>query len=295
VIVTNMVKAPTNTPSFVPERRITYLEKRRSEINLSGPGSNWIVHFAEKRDLSDAITFRRGGDDAQFAGTSRHTLSIFGVDGSIKVRDSRSVTVRRRDREGRMANSEQTVWASVEIRPRDFEVVHHEEMGDDWITLIELRPGRAFMVRISPTTRSNTEDPLPISHDMLRLWNRRSEIRAMRCLAIVVRDHRNYVPWILVLQREMLGPTVTPAVAESEMQLPEVQDPDAEPLIDLWSDELPSAPSTVKAGDAQTEPPIDLLSDGPAEEARHDPFQGIWEHAMDLAKSGNSQEESEKA
>lgn len=201
-------KQTSRSLAFLPARPSSEPQRRLSEVSLGGPGTDWDVHFAATEDLSDAITFRRGVDDTGFAGTSRHTLSIFGVDGSIKFRDSRSLAIRRPDREGRVRNLDISVWASVVVTGRNFQVVRHEENGDDWITVIKLRPGRMFTVQNSPLAPTLPRKPLLLTHTMLRLWTMRLEIQTMPYMAIVVRDHRNYTPWLIVLRREMLGPLV---------------------------------------------------------------------------------------
>ena len=264
---------------------------------MSGAGTNWDVHFASSDDLSDAITFRRGVDESGLPGRSNHTLSIFGVDGSVRFRDSRSLLVRRPDREGRFRNLDVTVWAAVEIAPTQFEVLRHEENGDDWITLIKLRPGQSFMVETSPIT-PHAPNPPRISHNMLRLWSQQAEIRRKPYLAIVVRNHRTYSPWVLALQKEVLGPVVASSAAGEA---------DAEPLIDLFSEDDPATNDPAGDGPDNTalvkelpadEPPSENPPDEPSSEksdkqATSDPFKGVWERALTLEKSGQEQEKAD--
>lgn len=284
------------------------------------------MHFASKEDLSDAITFRRGVDNSGFPGTSRHTLSIFGVDGSLKFRDSRSLVVRRTDRQGRVRDLDITVWAAVEIFPQEFDVVRHEEIGNDWITLIKLKPGKTFFVTMSQMTGPPSMNPNRIRHDMLQLWNRQGDIHRMPYLAIRVRNHKTYTPWALALAKEVLGPLV-PSTATSnpnEVSLIEFSDDESSagegpsgvgpsgegapehaasstaPIIDNPADDLPAAHSPA-AEDPDNKHSSSNLStyDPPSnnerpedskQEASSDPFGGLWQHAMNLGKSAKGKE-----
>ncbi len=288
------------------------------------------MHFASSEVLSDTITFRRGVDNSALPGTSRHTLSIFGVDGSIKFRDSRSVIARRSDRQGRVRGLDITVWAAVELVPKDFDVVRHEEIGSDWITLIKLRPGKRFFVTMSPISGPVSTNPNHIRHDMLRLWNRQGDIHRMRYLAIKVRNHRTYTPWALALHKQVLGPLVPPPAAgrpSDDIPLIEFSDDDEEdsagavpsgagapgnvpsttpppppPALSLLdSDDLPAATnSPAAAPPADEQPPSGLPTDDPPsdnappaepeQEASSDPFGGLWQHARTLGMSVRGKE-----
>ena len=294
-------------------------DRERSEVSLSGGGTPWVVHFASKDDLSDAITFRRGVDNnSGFPGTSRHTLSMFGVDGSIKFRDSRSLVVRRSDRQGRVRDLDITVWAAVEIFPQEFDVLRHEENGNDWITLIKLKPGKTFFVTMSQMTGPPSTNPNRIRHDMLQLWNRQGDIHRMPFLAIMVRNHKTYAPWALALQKEVLGPLVSSAATGNPNDVPLIEFSDDEdsagegpsdgkgapenapssitPPIVVPSDDLPAAESP--ADDKQSSadlpiynPPSDNEHPGESKkEESSDPFGGLWQHAMNLGKSAKGKE-----
>lgn len=183
------------------------------------------------------------------------------------------------------------IWAAVEIKPENFEVLRHEEVGNDWITLIRLRPERAFTVTnvLTTNTFTNRSVPANVSLDVLRLWQRRAEIQRMRYLAVMIRNHKSYTPWILVLNRGMLGPVVASS-SSSTAPPPPPSDPPTNPpaasspplnehndLIDLFSEEETSAPGP-------SQPAGDLLTGG--EEAPADPFKNVWEHAKDQGQEG---------
>ncbi len=324
-----MIQPPKNAPFSARGGLSWAAQKRKSEINLSGAGKNWDVLFASKEDLSEAITFRREVDVTGFAGTSRHTLSIFTLDGSIKFRDTRSHPVRRADRSGTMRNVDLTAGAFLEIKPQEAEVVRHEENGDDWIVLIKLRPGRAFKIIYSPIIPPAPPTSLPISHNMLRLWTMRSEIQRMQYLGIVIHNHRTYMPWAVVLQKEALGSIRTSSAStpvalaaasttiqrSTTLKASSAYDDD---LIDLQSEGPPPARSTAEASrsSAETETRTDLPSEepeapplgetelppsqepeppseepkDPAEPMSSDPFESIWNHALTLANSGKEEE-----
>lgn len=279
------------------------------------------MHFASKEDLSDAITFRRGVDNSSFPGTSRHTLSMFGIDGSIKFRDSRSLVVRRSDRQGRVRDLDITVWAAVAIQRQEFDVLRHEEIGNDWITLIKLKPGKRFFVTMSQMTGPPSTNPNRIRHDMLQLWSRQGDIHRMPFLAIMVRNHKTYTPWALALQKEVLGPLVPSAATgnPSDISLIEFSDdedsagegPSGEgapenapssitPPIVGSSDDLPAAESPAAAASSNKQssadlptydPPSDNEQSGESkQEESSDPFGGLWQHAMNLGKSAKGKE-----
>lgn len=285
------------------------------------------MHFASKEDLSDAITFRRGVDNSNFPGTSRHTLSIFGIDGSIKFRDSRSLVVRRSDRQGRVRDLDITVWAAVAIQRQEFDVLRHEEIGNDWITLIKLKPGKTFFVTMSQMTPPST-NPNRIRHDMLQLWNRQGDIHRMPFLAIMVRNHKTYTPWALALQKEVLGPLVSSAATGNPEDVPLIEFSDDEdsagegpsgegapggasegapenappsitpvvgPSDDLPAGESPAAKASEEKQSSADLPTYDPPSDNePSEDSQQeessDPFGGLWQHAMNLGKSAKGKE-----
>ncbi|KAF7506335.1 hypothetical protein GJ744_011908 [Endocarpon pusillum] len=310
--------ATNNPPTSLPAQPSRRSDRERSEVSLSGGGTPWDVHFASKEDLSDAITFRRGVDNSGFPGTSRHTVSIFGTEGSIKFRDSRSLVVRRKDRQGRVRDLNITVWAGVEIQRPDIDVVRHEEIGNDWITLIQLKPGKRFFVTMNQMTGPPSTNPHRIRHDMLQLWNRQGDIHRMPFLAIMVRNHKSYPPWALALQKEVFGPLGSSAATGNPEHMPLIEFSDDEdsagegpsgesapegapstitrPMV-VPSDDLPAAESLAaddeqSSGDLPTyEPPSD---NGPSEESKQeessDPFGGLWQHAMNLGKSAKGKE-----
>jgi hypothetical protein len=232
--ITDMVKAATNPTSRQPTHQ-------QSEVNLSGGGTTWDVHFTRDEDLTDAITFSRNVDETpSFPGKSFHTISIFGDELSIRFRDSRTLfNVSRPDRHGKVRNLEITVWAIVEIKREQYDVVRHEKRGDDWLTLVKLRPGQSFGVMTSNLVLPQPGNPRHMSHSLLRLWTKRAEIAAMPYLAIVVRDYKTYNPWGMILQKKLFGLVVVSTAVEDE------------PLIDLSDDPVddpPEAPGA-SAGD----------------------------------------------
>ncbi|ERF68906.1 hypothetical protein EPUS_08066 [Endocarpon pusillum Z07020] len=320
--------ATDNPPTSLPAQTTRRSDRERSEVSLSGGGNPWVVHFASKEDLSDAITFRRGVDSSEFPGTSRHTVSIFGIDGNIKFRDSRSLVVRRSDRQGRVRDLDITVWAAVEIQRQEFDVVRHEEIGNDWITLLKLKPGKRFFVTMSQMTGPPSTNPNRIRHDMLQLWNRQGDIHRMPFMAIMVRNHKTYTPWALALQKEVLGPLVSSAATGNPEDMPLIEFSDDEdsagegpsgegapegategalegapenapstitrPMVDS-SDDLPAAEAPDDKQASADLPTYDSPSDnGPSEESKQeessDPFGGLWQHAMNLGKSAKCKE-----
>jgi hypothetical protein len=300
--------------------------KQKSEFNLGGRGTDWDIHFAAYEDLSNAITFRRNVEDFGFPGTSAHTLSMFSVSGgSIKFRDSRTLDASRSDGHGGTRNMKAVVVANVEVSCQAFDVLRHEEDDSDWITLIRLKTGQRFMVEQSPMIPANRPRPLLLRYDMLRLWNQRFHIQTMPYMAIVVRNHRTYVPWCLVLQNGMLGPLVTsshvgsqppPAVLHqsSTPLAPPLTATEDEPLIDLYTGEpLPPRPTPGAIAECTTpisehpfgepanipaEGPSDLTSEEaeevpseePAEQTSSDPFGGVFEHARVKYGKGKEKE-----
>jgi hypothetical protein len=237
------------------------------EVNLSGQGHQWDVSFSATMNLSDAITFRRGFDDAGFAATSRHTLSIF-HDGTIKFRDSQSVDAMRPNTRGRMRSVQLAIWAAVEITPDMFKVIRHEEDGQRWITLIKLRPGHIFKVQQSPFSPSYPPTTV-LGHHMVRLWTQRQQIERTQYLTIVLHDYKNYGPWNIVLHKRLLGPVVG-----GSAPAPVTNESEPEPLTNL-SEEPATAPAASETDNPDPEPP----SAEPSEQTPADPFRSVWEHA----------------
>jgi hypothetical protein len=198
------------------------------------------VHFTSNPNLSDAITFRRNTDPiTSYEGISRHTFSIFGEDNSIRFRDSRSLKCRRPDRHGKVRDLEITVWAAVELKYEQYEVVCNEERdsGTVWFTLLRLRPGQAFRVETSEKVvlpqPDHPTNPRHMSHSLLPLWSRRDEIAGMQYMAVVVRDYKTYRPWGLVLDKSLFGPVVSSGSAAAAAVGLVGTDEEEELLIDL--------------------------------------------------------------
>jgi hypothetical protein len=165
--------------------------------------------------------------------------------------------------------------------------------------LIKLRPGRAFAVERSPRTPSYPPTSI-LGHHMLRLWNKRAQIQQMPYLAIIIHNHAIYTPWILLLQKGFLGQVTTSSGSEDE------------PLIDLGSEESTSASSTSQMATAvtgppipapsvsgtvapATQPPVNVWSNGPANNALPDSFGIVWEHARAKEKGGQTQKQERMA
>lgn len=277
-----MMQAPRKGPDTPPVSPVTHAQKRRTEINLNGPLSNWAVHFAGREDFSDAITFRRGVQEASSSdGASRYTLSFFSIDGSIKFRDSRGLVVRSPDRDGRVRELHGTIWASVEIKPKDFDVLLHEGHESEWITLIKLRPGRTYNAINNLMTSTPVRRPLPISHEILRLWNQRLQIEKMRYLAVVVHNHREYIPWNLVLQREILGPVMTSSPLHRGRAALLGLTSEREIVFEPSSSNASSNFSDGEASESQDQHElVDPIPEKPAGQTRPDPFRNVWEHAL---------------
>lgn len=311
-----MIQAPSNSPPFATSSPRMSAARSTAEINLSGGGTPWDVCFAGREDLSDAITFGRGVPDVGFPGASAYTVTMYPLDGALKFRDTRTLAIRKRNRAGRMANVNVVAVASVMVRREEYEILRHEENGDSWITLFRLRPGCGFIVQQMPITPPlYTSTPAPLNHGMLRLWNRRLEVQSKTHLAIVVRNHRTYNPWAIVLRNEVLGlmaPTqaVAPATPQStglaagqprSDPAPPTADDD---LIDLYSDESPAAgaasgtrrqvpklptsllPSRKPEGQASSPAPQSASPVWATEGPSSDPFEGLWEQARDSTRSG---------
>jgi hypothetical protein len=320
-----MIQSPRIARSSVPAGPTFYTTKQKSEFNLGGRGTDWDIRFSANEDLSNTITFRRNVEDTGFPGTSAHTLSMFRVSGgSIRFRDSRSLDVSRPDGHGEIRNLKLVVAAFVEVQCQVFDVLRHEENGSEWITVIRLKSGQRFIVQQSPIMPADPPRPLLLRYDMLRLWNERFRIQAMPYMAIVVRNHRTYVPWGLVLQNGMLGPLMTsshvgsqPPPAMLHQSSTAVAPPPIitdEPLIDLYAGEPPPPRPTLEATAEGTEPVSEhlsgelakipfgepsglsckeageVLSEEPAEQTSSDPFGGIFEHARAKYSKGKEKE-----
>lgn len=260
---TNIAQAPKKAISYAQAGTSGRTTRQRTELNLGGSGTDWDLHFASDQNLTNAITFTRNVDEAGFPGTAVNTLSMFGIDGNVRFRNSRILTVQRPDRQGIVRDLQISVGASVEIARNDFDVVRHESVDNDWITLVKMKAGRQFLVQNLPTVPINPLRPLLLRNDMLRLWRQRQQVRSMPYLAIVVRNHTSYVPWGFVRERQIFGPIVRATAPDGSTQplpVPSAATPqtllpfnttttavEEEPLIDLFSDDDPMpGPSTQK-------------------------------------------------